>query len=113
MHFIPGSNLGDILPHRPHDDDPRAQGLELVPRTWDLANQVAVLLRAGGCTAHGGRTLHYTSPNQSDGPRRAWIIMGGLRAPIRRIAAEFPWHARMQQARALAATEVNLARPAG
>lgn len=107
MHFIPGSHLGDILPHRPTDDDPRAQGLELVPGAFDLSNQVAVPLAAGGCTAHGGRMLHYTTPNRAAVPRRAWIITGGLHAPPRRIPGELPWLTRMQAARAAAAAEAR------
>jgi hypothetical protein len=103
MHFIPGSHLGDILPHRPPGDDDRAQGLELEPGPWDLSNQVAVPLAAGGCTAHGGRMLHYTTPNQADVPRRAWIITGGLDLPQRRIPAVHPWAERLRRARERAA----------
>jgi hypothetical protein len=105
MHFVPGSHLGDILPHRLAGNDPRAQGLELDGADFDLSNQVAVPLRAGGCTAHGGRMLHYTTPNHADVPRRAWIITGGIAAPPRRIAATLPWLAQMQAARDAAAAE--------
>ena len=31
-------------------------------------------LRAGGCTVHTGRTLHYTGGNRTDTPRRAYIV---------------------------------------
>jgi hypothetical protein len=102
MQFIPGSHLGDILPHRPAGDDPRAQGLELEPGAWDLGNAVACPLRAGGCTAHPGRTLHYTGPNQAEVPRRAWIVGGGISVPERRIRAHYPWLERMWAARAAA-----------
>jgi hypothetical protein len=103
MHFVPGSHLGDILPHRQAGGAANAQGLELEPGDWDLSNQVAVPLRAGGCTAHGGRMLHYTTPNHAAVPRRAWIIMGGLTAPRRLIPASQPWLERMRAARAAAA----------
>lgn len=103
MHFVPGSHLGDILPHRQAGGDPAAQGLELEPGPWDLSNQVAVPLRAGGCTAHGGRMLHYTTPNQAEAPRRAWIIMGSITAPPRRIPGHLPWLAGMHAARTGAA----------
>jgi hypothetical protein len=107
MHFVPGSHLGDILPHRQAGGAALSQGLELQPGDWDLSNQVAVPLRAGGCTAHGGRMLHYTTANSSAAPRRAWIIMGGLHVPQRRIPAVQPWLAHMQAARASAVAEAN------
>jgi hypothetical protein len=31
-------------------------------------------LKAGGCTIHTGRTLHYTGGNLSNHPRRAYIV---------------------------------------
>ena len=31
-------------------------------------------LKAGGCTIHTGRTLHYTGPNVTKSPRRAYIV---------------------------------------
>jgi hypothetical protein len=103
MQFVPGSHLGEVLPHRPTGDDPHAQGLELEPRDWDLSNAVACPLSAGGCTVHGGRMLHYTGANRATVPRRAWIIMAGIPMPKRLIPAERPWVERMQRARAAAA----------
>ena len=31
-------------------------------------------LKAGGCTIHTGRTLHYAGANLTDAPRRAYIV---------------------------------------
>ncbi|MEK7413177.1 MAG: phytanoyl-CoA dioxygenase family protein [Planctomycetota bacterium] len=107
MQFIPGSHLGEILPHRPTNDDPRAQGLELAPGNWDLSNAISCPLRGGGCTVHGGKMLHYTGPNLAAVPRRAWVIMGSVEAPKRLIPAERPWIARMRAARALAAKDAK------
>jgi hypothetical protein len=105
MQFVPGSQLGEMLPHRPTGDDPRAQGLELEPGDWDLSNAVICPLRAGGCTVHGGRMLHYTGANRAAVPRRAWIITAHIEAPPRLIPARHPWVERMNAARALAAVE--------
>lgn len=107
MQFIPGSHLGEILPHRPVCDDPRAQGLELEPGDWDLSNAAICPLSAGGCTIHGGKMLHYTGANRAAVPRRAWIIGGGVPAPKRLIPAVRPWVERMQKARAAAAAEAE------
>lgn len=70
MHFLPGSHTGPVRPHRHINDDPAVHGLETdVP---DAASAVAVPIDAGGATFHHCRTLHMTTPNVSDRPRRAW-----------------------------------------
>lgn len=107
MQFVPGSHLADILPHRLAGGDERAQGLELEPGDWDLSNAVSCPLRAGGCTIHGGRMLHYTGANRAAIPRRAWIITAGIEAPKRLIPASYPWIARLRAARAQAASEAG------
>lgn len=107
MQFVPGSHLGEILPHRPAGDDDRAQGLELEPGDWDLSNAVACPLAAGGGTVHGGKMLHYTGANRAAVPRRAWIIMASAPAPKRLIPALRPWVERMNRARAEAAAEAG------
>ena len=48
-------------------------------------------LKAGGATVHGGYALHFTSPNQSDTPRRALILMGGLPSTKRAVPLDLPW----------------------
>ena len=70
MHFLPGSHAGEVRTHRHIDDDPNVHGLETdVP---DADRAVAVPIDAGGATFHHCRTLHMTTPNVSDLPRRAW-----------------------------------------
>jgi len=70
MHFLPGSHLGPVRPHRHIGDDPTVHGLWTeVP---DDSGAVAVPLDPGGATFHHCRTLHMTTPNVSDRPRRAW-----------------------------------------
>ncbi len=91
MHFIPGSHRRGIVKHRSGNNDPRVHGLEIDDDKIDLSGQIACPLPAGGCTAHDGRTLHFTSPNPSRVPRRAWIIMGGLEAQKRAEIRSFPW----------------------
>jgi ectoine hydroxylase-related dioxygenase (phytanoyl-CoA dioxygenase family) len=70
MHFMPGSHVGAVRPHRHIDDDPNVHGL------WtemdDDTARVAVPLAPGGATFHHCRTLHMTPPNVSGHVRRAW-----------------------------------------
>ncbi|MCX5660737.1 MAG: phytanoyl-CoA dioxygenase family protein [Planctomycetota bacterium] len=76
MQFIPWSNQGDLLKHRPIGGDPAVHTLE-VDEPLDASKAVACPLKAGGATIQHGKTLHYTGPNRTDAPRRAWIINFG------------------------------------
>lgn len=100
MNFIPDSHKLEVIPHQPIGNDPRIMGLEVVPGMFDFSSAVACELPPGGATFHPGRTLHYTSANLTDQPRRALILMGGL--PIRPLATprRFEWLERQQAARA-------------
>ncbi len=68
MQVIPGS-------HRlaaDHGSDPASAMLQVdgIP----LERAVVAALPAGGCMFHHCQTLHYTAPNHSDRPRRAFTI---------------------------------------
>jgi ectoine hydroxylase-related dioxygenase (phytanoyl-CoA dioxygenase family) len=93
MQFVPRSHEGlNIVRHQHINNDPRIHGLELHESEMHRVKDVAVCpLQAGGCTIHGGYALHYTSPNQSDTPRRALIIMGGLPPTKRATPRDLPW----------------------
>ena len=71
MQFIPGSHRGDLLPHR------KPPGLEpiVVDAPFERASAVACELPPGGATFHHCRTLHYTAPNTSGRPRRAFTTI--------------------------------------
>lgn len=96
MHFIPGSQRLEVLPHRPIGNDAKVHGLELSVECPGGA--AAVPLKAGEATVHGGRTLHFAPPNKTDSPRRAYIMMGGL--PGRKLAAprRFEWQEKQRAA---------------
>jgi ectoine hydroxylase-related dioxygenase (phytanoyl-CoA dioxygenase family) len=70
MHFVPGSHHAEVRPHRHIGDDPNVHGL--VTDGVDDSLGLAVPLAPGGATFHHCRTLHRTTPNVSDRPRRAW-----------------------------------------
>lgn len=113
MQFVPRSQNLEVLPHHTIGNDPRVHGLEVdaVPEA-DTSLAVACPLPAGGATIHHNRTLHYTGPNRSDIPRRAYILGFGLPPtplPERRV---FYWNEqkqtpREQRAREAAAREVK------
>lgn len=94
MWFVPRSHTADVVPHRPIGNDPRIVGLE-VTEMHDpnavCANAVACPLPAGGATLHHCRTLHYTGPNTSDQPRRAYILGFGAPPQKRSTPRRFIW----------------------
>lgn len=92
MQFVPGSHKLDVLPHRSIGGDPRVHGLELDPSARHyVESPVACPLPAGGCTIHGGYTLHYAGPNRTDEPRRALILGAELPGIPREETRRFPW----------------------
>jgi hypothetical protein len=101
MQFVPRSHRTlDIWRHQSVNNDPRIHALELHPdERWRIQNPVACPLPPGGCTVHGGYTLHYTAPNRSDIPRRALILSGGLPPVQRKTPRENPWEKQKQTAR--------------
>lgn len=99
MHFVPDSHNLEVIPHRPIDDDPTKPGLEIEPNSFDLSTAVACELPPGGATIHGGRTLHYTPPNNSDDFRRAYIAMGSATETSRETPRHFPWQERQAAAK--------------
>lgn len=75
MQFIPHSHLGNLRPHHPVGHDPRVHTLET--DGVDASKAVACPIPAGGCTIHMPKTLHYTAPNDTDEPRRTYILFFG------------------------------------
>ena len=106
MHFVPRSHWGEILPHRSEGGDPSVHGLELDGDFAHLTKDaVACPIPAGACTIHHHRTLHYTTPNQRDEPRRAWILVGGVAARRRHRPFPQPWEQAKRTERARRAAE--------
>ena len=90
MQFVPRSHENEILPHHSINHDPRVHGLEM-DTLPDVDKAVALPLSAGGCTVHANRTFHYTGPNRSTMPRRAYILMFGLVPTKRTDGRRFAW----------------------
>jgi len=91
MQFLPGTHLGELRRHRPIGGSSSAHALECT-EVPDSGRAVACPLLAGGCTIHGGRTLHYTGPNQSAFPRWAYVLCFDVPPRPRLQAREFSWN---------------------
>lgn len=72
MQFIRHSHLGPLKEHHRVGHDDKWHTLET--DDVDASKAVACPLKAGGATLHMSKTMHYTAPNETDVPRRAWIL---------------------------------------
>lgn len=106
MQFIPGSHHLEVQPHHCINNDPRIHGLEI--DTVDASSAVACPLPPGGATFHLSRTLHYTSPNLSPEPRRAYILTFGTPPKRRAQGRDFYWNTQKTTAREARAKAANL-----
>jgi ectoine hydroxylase-related dioxygenase (phytanoyl-CoA dioxygenase family) len=106
MWFVPGSHKLEVLQHHSIGHDPRVHGLEV--EGADTSAAVACPIPAGSATFHLSRTLHYTGPNQSSGPRRAYILGAGTRATPRNDDRRFPWNEEKRTAREMRAKSQNM-----
>ena len=91
MQFVPGTHRQEVLSHHPIGNDPRVIGLEVDDPETHAAGNAACPIPAGGATVHHSRTLHYTGPNRSDGPRRAYILTFGTPRRQRATPRRFEW----------------------
>jgi ectoine hydroxylase-related dioxygenase (phytanoyl-CoA dioxygenase family) len=98
MEFIPGTNRGEVLPHRPLNDDVRVHALECY-EGFDPATRIRCSLPPGGCTVHMGRTVHGSGPNHSEAPRYAYSLVFDLPERPRETSRVFPWQQHRQTAR--------------
>ncbi len=89
MQFVPESHTHDVLPH--HTLPGAAEGLEVDDVDEYVSDAVACELAAGEATVHSSRTLHYTGPNRTDEPRRAYILTFGLPTETRDQPRDFYW----------------------
>lgn len=112
MEFLPGSHTGDVLPHQSIGNDPRVHGLELA-EPIDTSAAVACPLPAGGATVHFSRTVHFTGHNQTDEPRRAYIMSFALPPTPRTDGRSFPWLDARKTARAARAAAAGQTREPG
>ena len=88
MVFVPGSQHGEVLPHRLIHAD--SHGLRLVDGN-EPPGAVACPLPPGGATVHAGRTLHYAGPNRTPEARRAVVFGFARPARLRPEPHDYPW----------------------
>lgn len=72
MTFIPGSHRWTHLPGQ-RLDDPRS--LASLHPEMEWCPRVTLPLRAGDCTFHHGRCAHMATPNFTDDPRVAFVVI--------------------------------------
>jgi ectoine hydroxylase-related dioxygenase (phytanoyl-CoA dioxygenase family) len=97
MQFIPGSHRRGVQPHHSINNDPRIHGL--VIDEVDPTKAVACPIPAGGVTIHHCRAAHYAGPNQTNAPRRAYILIFAIPPKKRGAARDFYWQREKQTAR--------------
>ena len=99
MQFIPGSQRLDVMPHHTINNDPKIHGLELDAGKADVSRPAVCPLKAGGCTIHPSRTLHFTAANRSEAPRRAYILVYHTPAKKLAVGRNFYWNHSKQTGR--------------
>lgn len=78
MQFVSRQRVGDVIPHHKHNHDPNSHGWEADEKHYQKDWAVPCPIPAGGATIHYGKTLHFTTPNTTDEPRRAYIVSCGV-----------------------------------
>ena len=96
MQFILGSHKNEVLWHHHIEDNPLVHGL--VTDDVDPSQAVACPIPVGGATFHHCRTLHYSGPNTTDQPRRAYILVLSAPPKKRDKPAYRPWQIEEQEA---------------
>ena len=106
MQFIPGSHKEEVRWHRHIQNNPLIHGL--VTDDVDPNAAIACPLSPGGATFHHSRTLHYTAPNTTKNPRRAYILVCSGPTKKREKPAHRPWQAEEREALAEANIDVKV-----
>jgi ectoine hydroxylase-related dioxygenase (phytanoyl-CoA dioxygenase family) len=88
--FIPGSNLGDVQPHRKLVGKERSHGIEC-HAGFDPAEAVYCPVPAGGCTMHMGRTIHGAGANSTNIARYAYAVIFDIPATLSTEHRVFDW----------------------
>ena len=96
MQFIPESHTGDVRWHRHIGDNPLTHGL--VTDDVDASQAITCPVPVGGATFHHCRTLHYSGPNTTNQPRRAYILVLSGPPKKRDVPAHRPWQTEEQDA---------------
>jgi ectoine hydroxylase-related dioxygenase (phytanoyl-CoA dioxygenase family) len=97
MQFIAGSHKGEVAPHHSWENNPNIIALEVDEGHVNSSQAVACPLPAGGATIHHARTLHYTSGNNSDEPRRAFILTVGTPPDKLDAPRDFYWNRKARE----------------
>ena len=92
MHYVPGSHLRGVVPHRRTDITDQQSALVAADRDHCERHGVPVSCPAGSAVLHRSYTLHYSGPNRSARPREVYLVVCGLpRVEAADPAATNPW----------------------
>ncbi|MFW6039385.1 MAG: phytanoyl-CoA dioxygenase family protein [bacterium] len=93
MHFVRGSHLGPILPHEYLEPGNKETALVAQDQDYWSLNGTPVPCPRGSCTLHHSYMLHYAGPNTTDLPRRAYIVVFGVKPEKLDRPWQLPWMA--------------------
>jgi hypothetical protein len=96
MAYIPGSHLGEVLPHRLYGGATDANCIECY-QGFDEQTAAVRPIRAGSIIIHHGRTIHGASGNTTDSPRLAYILSYTVPPTPRADHRDFPWLDKLRQ----------------
>jgi hypothetical protein len=96
MAYIPGSHLGEVLPHRPYGGAMDANCIECI-KGFDIDSSVTIPIPAGSFIIHHGRSIHGASGNTTDSPRLAYVLSFTTPPRPRADRREFPWLDNLRQ----------------
>jgi ectoine hydroxylase-related dioxygenase (phytanoyl-CoA dioxygenase family) len=103
--FVPGSHRNPVLAHHHQDGDPSIH--VLVAEGPDVSNAVPVPMKRGAMSFHHPRMLHYSRPNTTDRPRRAYANEFQSAPIVREVPADRPWIIEGREAMAKVAAARN------
>jgi ectoine hydroxylase-related dioxygenase (phytanoyl-CoA dioxygenase family) len=90
LQFVSGSHNKPLLEHHSMNDDSSSQALECIG-SFDKSAARAYPLSMGSCSIHHPGTLHCSSPNLSDKPRYAYIMVFSTVPKPAMVPKTFPW----------------------
>jgi hypothetical protein len=97
MSFLPRSHKGGVLRHGFMDNDPAVTTLILEEKI-DTSKAVLQPVPVAGASIHHNRALHYSGPNRTDRPRRAYVNEWQI-VPVKRdVPYDRPWYWERQKA---------------
>ena len=91
MHYVPGSHLHGVVPHRRTDITNQQSALVASDVDHCRRHGVPMPCPAGSAILHRSYTLHYSGTNRSPRPREVYLVVCGLPRVAAAEPRRFPW----------------------